>query len=313
MADEPNNVDQTLDNWYDGIAGDNEERAQALSQYDSADAFFEAHDAAVNRDWRAEIAGDDEKFKSKLERFAEPAAFGASYREAEQKIRSGDIGPKAPGEDADETEIKEYRRQIGVPLEAAEYLKELPDGMVIGEDDKELVNSYIERMHGRHVPREVVHDGLQWYYELQEQAQDAQVELDTQQKRDAIDALRDNETGWGKDFRTNMALVNGLLEASFGEEALENFKNGRFGDGRSFFNDVDVMKGLAEIARKLNPVGTIIPNEGEPMKALESEIAEIEALMADRNSEYWKGPKSREMKARYRELIEVRQKSKQAA
>ena len=61
------------DTWYGDLAGDNTERAEALGKFESADAFFEAHDkgiAALNYDWRDDFAGGDDKFKSTLERFS---------------------------------------------------------------------------------------------------------------------------------------------------------------------------------------------------------------------------------------------------
>lgn len=310
-TDDSGQKNAMTENWYDGLAGDDDGRRETLSQFDTFDDFMADYSAKSDYDWRGAIAGDDDKFKSTLERYADPVAFGNAHREAVQKIRAGDIGPKMPGEDATEDEIKQYRTQLGVPLEADGYLKELPEGLVIGEEDKELVASFIERMHGKHVTPDVVHEGLQWYDEMQGQMQEQQEALDAEQAKAAVDELRDPETGWGKDYRTNMSLVNSLLESTFGAEAKEQLLNGRYGDGKGFFNDVNVLKGLAELARKLNPVGVIIPNEGEPTKALHDEIAEIESLMSNRSSEYYKGPKADAMQARYRELIEARERLKE--
>lgn len=310
MADETTVESTALDgNWYDSLAGEDDGRAEMLSQYETPDAFFEAHSAAVNRDWRADIAGDDDKFKSTLERYADPVAFGNAHREAVQKIRSGDIGPKVPGEDASEEEIKAYRRDAGIPLVAEDYLKDLPDGLVIGEQDKEIVGDLVNNLHEIHTPTPIVHRLLSWYDGLQGKLQDDEAALDTQQSQEATDALRDAEDGWGKDYRTNINLVKSLLDSTFGEEASEQLRNGRFADGRGFFNDINVMKGFAALARKLNPVGLIIPNDTNAVQGMHDRLKELEGMMGNKASDYWKDPA---LQDEYRKLVEQRESLKKA-
>ena len=131
-------------NWYDEYAGEDEARIEQLSQFDSFDAFLEDYNGLKSADWRDAIAGDDPKFKSKLDRYSEPGDFGSSYREMEQKLRAGQMQPTLK-EDATDEEIKEFRRQNGIPLEAEGYLKDLPEGLVIGEDDVRALYEF----HGR--------------------------------------------------------------------------------------------------------------------------------------------------------------------
>lgn len=286
-------------NWYDSLAGEDKGRIEVLSQYETPDSFFDAFNGAMNRDWRAEIAGDDDKFKSKLERFAEPAQFGTAYREAEQKIRAGDIGPKLPDEPTDE-QVKEYRNAIGVPIEAEGYLKELPDGLVIGDDDKEIVGGFVEEMHKLHTPPVFVHAALGWYTQLEEQMQEARVEMDAQQSRDATDELRE---AWGKDYRTNINVINNFLDAKFGKETREQFVNGRFQDGTGFLNEPHVMKVMAQIARESVGVADILPNDTNQIQSLTDEIAELEKYMREKRHEYNKDVKAQK---RLEELYDIR-------
>jgi hypothetical protein len=287
-------------NWYDDFAGDDQTRVEQLSKFDSFDAFLEDYNGTKNRDWRAEIAGDDEKFLSKLQRFDSPAAFGSTYREAEQKIRSGDIGPAKPGPDASEDEIKEYRRELGLPLEAEGYLKDLPEGLVIGEDDKEIVGKFLETMHEANAPKEYVHQTLQFYNELEEQMQETLVEADTYHKQEAEDALREV---WGGDFRANLNVINSLFDAHMSKEAKEELLNGRYADGRGFMNNPEILQFFAEIGRKINPLSTILPRGEDDIKGLEAEIAEIEKFMQTNRADYNKDQK---MQDRLLQLYQMR-------
>jgi hypothetical protein len=294
-------------NWYDDMAPETEENAgrrEMLSGYETQDAFFDAHHSAVNADWRDPIAGDDEKFKSTLGRYATPADFGNAHREAVQKIRSGDIGPTAPGEDATDEDIKSYRTEIGVPLEAEGYFKDMPEGLVVGEKDKDIMLDFMGALHDHNAPPEIAHTAIEWYNGFEERMQDAQMEADTDAAREATDELRD---AWGGDYRTNMNLIHGLLKSTFGEEGSDMLTNGRFKDGNGFFNNVEVMKGFAQLARMANPIAPLIPNDQNAIEGLHEEIKEIESKMG--TQEYKKDEK---MQARLRELYDIRSKVDEA-
>lgn len=289
-------------NWYDPLVGEDTARAELFSQYESPDKFIEDYSAIKNRDWRKEIAGDDEKFRSTLDRFESPAAFGNSFREAQQKIRSGQLKADLPP-DATEDQIKEYRRANNIPLEPDGYLKDLPEGLVIGEEDKQIVQNFIEKLHGKNASPEIVHEALSWYNEFAEQTQNEMAQIDTQHKSEAIAEL---QSVWGSDYTTNMNLINGMLKGVFGEEALENLTNGRYGDGKGFFNDPNVMKGMAQLARLYNPHGKPLPNDVTALQATEDEIAEIENVMKTDRKRYNSDVK---MQTRLRELYDIRLRS----
>jgi hypothetical protein len=296
-------TDSTLtDSWYDEIAGDNAGRKEMLSQHESMDAFLDAHHAAISKDWRKDIAGDDDKFMSKLQRFSDPGAFGNAYREAEQKIRAGDIGPQAPGEDATEEQIREYRTQIGVPLEVDGYLKDLPEGLVVGDEDREVMLDFLGGLHNLNAPPAVAHQAIAWYNKFAETQQAVTAELDAEQREEADNVLRQD---WGNDYTTNKNLVEGMLSKHFGQEAKEQLLNGRYMDGRGFFNDPNVMKGLAEIARMVNPGGHILPNDQTQMQSLNDEIASLEKYMKEKRTEYNRDVQAQE---RLRELYDIRLK-----
>ena len=220
-----------------------------------------------------------------------------------QKIRSGQLQEPLP-EDATEDQIKEYRRANNIPLEPEGYLKDLPEGLVIGDEDKAIVEDVVARMHGKNASPEIVHEMLGWYNDFAEQTQAEMAEIDTQQQQETLTELKDK---WGADYTNNMNLINGMLKSVFGQEALDNLTNGRYGDGRGFFNDPKIMEGMATLARLHNPHGKPIPNDVTALQATEDEIAEIEKFMRTNRADYNKDEK---MQARLLELYDIRLRAK---
>ncbi len=297
------------DHWYGDLAGDNEELQTQLGEFESFDAFMESHNALKNADWRDGIAGDDEKFKSTLQRYATPGDFGNAHRELNQKFRQGQMMPTLP-EDATDEQIKEFRTANNIPLEVEGYLENLPDGLVVGDDDKDIMLDFLGAMHEVHAPKAVADKMVAWYNDFEVKQQDAIAALDAEQTQEATDALRNAETGWGNDFRTNMNLINSVLDTHFGEEAKAQLMNGRYQDGRGFFNDPAVLMGLASLARQVNDVAPLIAQDPDKLQSLNDEIAAIEKTMRENRAEYNKDEK---MQARYRELLDLRLKSEQNA
>jgi hypothetical protein len=291
--------------WFDDFAGDDEGRQEQLGKFESFDAFYEDYNTTKNADWRDGIAGDDDKFKSTLTRFADQGAFGVAFREAQQKIRSGQLRPEL-AEDADEAAIKDYREQNNIPLEAAGYLEDLPDGLIVGEDDKDLILDFMGAAHKVNADRKFTNAAIGWLNDFEESQQDAIVELDAEQSRETTDALRDDKDGWGKDYRTNMNLVKSVLSTYMGEAATEQLLNGRYQDGRGFMNDVNVLKGWANLARAVNDVAPLIAQDTEALQGLHDRIEEIEKYQKEHRTKYFK---NEPMQKELRELYELRSKS----
>lgn len=273
-------IDPAPEHWSAALVGDNEDRATAMAGYETPADFFTANDIAT--DWRRGVAGDDDKYYADLQRFNTPADYGNSFREAQQTIRSGNL-KAALGEDATDEDVQAYREANGIPLEVEGYFKNLPEGVVVGEDDQELFNQFAGEMHGLNVPPEVMHKVVDWYNGFAENEQAARLEADGVDKEEANVALRES---WGADYTANMNLVTGFLKSTFGEEAEQQLLNGRFQDGRAFLNDPRIMQGLAAVARVVNPIHQLVPGGGDPEQTLNDEIAEIEGFMRTNRHEY---------------------------
>jgi hypothetical protein len=287
--------------WAETIAGDDTDKLEALKGFENPGALFDAHQSLVNADWRDGIAGDDDKFKSQLERYTTPLEFGASWREQRSTISAGKYSqPLAEG--ATDDDIKAYREANGIPLESSGYMENLPEGMVVGEGDKEIMGSVMEMLHGYNVKPEVGHGLIKWYNGFAEDQQDTIAETDATHHQETEDKLRET---WGSDYRANINLVGALIESSFDKEVKEAFLNARDDEGRAIMNIPGIVTGLAEMSRKLNPVAQLTAPTGDPAQTLNDEIAKIEKFMRDKRSEYMK---DEPMQKRLRELYDIRTK-----
>ncbi len=291
--------------WRDSLAGDNLDRLEQLNQFESPDKLFEHYDSLENRNWRDEYAGDDDKFKSTLERFNTPADMGKAFREAQGKIRSGQFR-EAPGSDATDDDIRAYREANGIPLEAAGYLDNLPEGLVLGEEDRAIFQDFANVLHEMNVPPSVGHAVIDWYNNFTESAQDEIAELDAMHHQQTEDTLRQE---WAGDYRANINLIGSLLEAQFGEEVKDALLNARDPAGRAIMNIPGVLEGFANISRQLNPIAQLTQPSGDPQQTLDAEIAELEKYMKDDRQAY---NKDESAQARLRQLYDIRIKHQES-
>lgn len=294
--------DPSEPDWFKDIVDDKTppERVEFLKSFDTQDALFDSAQKAQNANWRDGFAGEDEKFKSSLERFSTPADMGKAYREARATISSGNL-KQSPDENATPEDLAAYRTANGIPAEAKGYLENLPDGLVLGEDDKEIFESFSGAMHEMNVQPDVMHKVIEWYNGFAEDQQDTMAAMDNEHHQETEDKLR---TEWGTDYRANINLVGALIEGTFSEENASAILNARDGDGRAIMNIPGVLQGLAEISRKLNPVNQLVPKTGgTAQQTLEDEITDIEKFMRDDRKAYNKDERAQ---ARLRDLYQIR-------
>jgi hypothetical protein len=287
------------------MAGDNVERLEALQKYETQDKFFEHFDGLENRNWRDEYAGDDDKFKSTLERFSTPADMGNAFREAQGKIRSGQFRD-APGEGATDEDVAAFRAANGIPAEAAGYMDNLPDGLVIGDEDREIMGDFMGVLHDMNVDPKVGHAVIGWYNNFAEQQQDQLADMDADHHQATEDQLREQ---WGGDYRANINLIGSLIDSTFGAEYKEVILNARDPDGRAIMNIPGVLEGLAELSRKVNPIAQIAAPGGDPAQTLNSEIGELEKYMREDRKGY---NNDEPAQARLRQLYDIRIKHEAA-
>jgi hypothetical protein len=265
--------------------------------------------ASWPENWRNLYAGDDSKKLARLERFTDPVKAFDALIEAQNKIRSGELAKPLPP-NATEQERAEWRQANGIPEKPEGYFEKLPDGLVIGKDDQPLFTEFAKVMHDQNVSPAAVQQVVKWYYDLQDKQVAATQQADTQHSREAVDKLREQ---WGNDYRANMGQVTSLLDG-LGGDLKNQFMDATLPDGRRLFNSPEFVTWMAGLAREINPAGVLIPaSGGDQIKSIEAELNALKAKMANRNSDYWKGPTANKQQERYRQLIEAQQKLKSRA
>lgn len=257
-------------------------------------------------DWRDKLAKGDEKARKRLDRFQSPADVLKSWQELERKMSSGEVKAKLPA-DATEEQVAAWRKDNGIPEKADGYLSVLPSGLVIGDDDKPMINSFLERVHGKNAPPEVVAEAVEWYYAQQEEQITAQVTADKAFKQSAEDSLR---AEWGGEYRANVNSISAFLDTApqtdDGQPLKDLLMGARLADGTRFGDNPAALKWLARLAADANPAGFVAPaGGGSQVDSVRDEIAKIEGVMRTDRAAYNKDEK---MQARLRQLYDAEEK-----
>lgn len=291
-----NALDDATD-WKAEIAGDDEDALETLSGFETPADLGKAYLESSRKDWRTDFAGEDEKLANKLSRFATPQDFGKSYWEAQEKISKGQAS-KPLAEDASDEEKAAYREALGIPADPNGYLENLPDGLVVGDDDREIMTDFMAAMHKHNAPPAIAHEAIAWYNDFAEKQQDLMQQRDTAMMDETALALREE---WGGDYRANMNLVKTLVEGTFGQSA-ESILNARGPDGSALMNNPEVLKAFAQLSREINGPATLMPtNTSNPAQGAQDRIAEIEKMMHDTPTAYFK---NEAVQKEYRDLLE---------
>lgn len=255
-------------------------------------------------DWRAKVSTDPKHAKT-LDRFASPKSLFESYTSLRQKLDSGELRPVSefPATGTPEQQA-EWRKSNGIPETPEGYALQFTDGLVIGERDKEFVDSFLKTAHGANASPTQVNQMLQWYHSEQERALDMQEERDAQYLSQSDDVLR---AEWGSEYRANINVIKGLV-GTLPENVRELFVNARLGDGNALLNHPDMARWLVHTGKTINPVATVVPGAGANVTtAISDEIDQIEKVMKTDRKAYNSDLK---MQQRLRDLYDARERAR---
>lgn len=292
MADET--VDQTVvDAGTDANAGGADAAARE-GQARDAGGKFAGKEAAADKapapgaeteaDWRGRFAAGDDKRLAKLNRFSSEADFMKSWESAQDKIAKGGHLPKPPADDAPDDVKAEWRKTIGVPDKPDAYTVPKIPGFEFGEGDQPLLASVREAMHAGGAPQGAFEQVVKWYADTIAGAQEAQRE-ETDAARLNFEDVLGNE--WGPEYRTNVVLSERWFDS------LPSEVGGKLKAAAE--NDPDLYRWAASQARNEGYIARNIQRGGgDPKVAVKERMAEIEAMMSDPKSDYWKNPKIQE-------------------
>lgn len=254
--------------------------------------------SAFPEDWREQLSGGDEKLLKELSRFTSPQMLVKSWKDTRTKISSGQYKTALP-ENATPEEVAQWRAENGVPESWEQYDRDLGDGMVLGEEDAPIVDSFLQKMHEANMPASMAKDVLKWYYEFNDQQQQEIYQRDVEFKETALEELRSE---WGPEFKGNINAIRGLV----GDEIGDLLFSARTETGERLGDHPAVLRFLAQTARELNPAATLIPSTStNNLQTVEQEIAEIRKELANPASSYWKDENKQK---RFQQLLEARDK-----
>lgn len=255
-------------------------------------------------DWREALAKGDQKTLERLARFPSVDNIWDSYRNLEQKISSQKTTPTLPDKPTPE-QLTEYRKAVGVPEKPEGYLEKLPDGLVIGEEDKAAVNILTERLHARNADPAIVADVLDTYYKIVEQNHNDMIEYQTTLKRDSGDALR---AEWGPDYRPTINAITATMDG-LDPETRELVEGMQLADGSLAFNHSGFMRWMGSLALQINPAAIVVPGNsgGDKQQTVQ---AEIEANLAEmrKNINAWQHPSNAAKRERHNQLLDAQSK-----
>ena len=253
-------------------------------------------------DFRSLADPTDEKATKFLSRFTDGKAFLKTSLEAQDRIRSGELAKPLP-KDATPEQVKEWREANGIPLEPKGYLEKLPDDIKLADDDKATFEKLGARLHALNAPPAVMHEAIKVFNEEVAAKEAAEVEL---HKKAAAAARETLQKAWGNDAKPNFQNIRTQMEKTLGIEATKALMGEPLPDGNVVGNSAALMQILAEWALHKNPTAHLMPAgvEGN-MNSISSRKADLQKLMADQSSDYWKGPKSAALQAEYHKLVQA--------
>lgn len=255
------------------------------------------------KNWRDDIAGSDEVFRKQLERYADFAAFGKAHRALLQRMSSGELKANVPfPENGTPEEQAAWRKEQGLPDNSEKYVESLalPNGMVLGELDKPVAVGFAEAALAANVKPDQYSKLVAKYYELKDAADQARHDADIAGKESMEDELR---AEWGDEYRVNRGIVGNLREL-MPPGLFDAMDHARAPDGTKIGNHPGFLRWMVWMGRELGLRGVtqIPPNSGDIGKSLNDRKAELDRLMADRQSEYYKGPNAAKLQAEWREV-----------
>jgi hypothetical protein len=262
--------------------------------------------AAPTPSWRERIAGADKDFQRQLERYASEEDFGKAYRAAQRKISEGAHKKPGPPEGATEEDLKAWRKDAGLPETWERYTPKLPDGLVLGTEDKPVVDLFAQYAHRENMTEEQFNSVLGFYYTTQDALRSMRQDADQQHQINAEDGLR---KAYGQDYRRNMNAL-GNFRDRMPDGLSTRLLAGRMADGTMIGNDSQFIQWMVATALDLDPASTLVPTGGDSAQSIGDSITQIETVMKTDPQKYWKDS---QMQQRYRELLEVRDKIKARA
>lgn len=242
-------------------------------------------------DWRERLAGDNTDMLKTLSRYNTPGDYAKAGFELRQKVSSGEYKRQTafPADGTDEDKAA-WRKENNIPDAADKY--KLPEGLVVGDMDKPVIDEFLSMAHQENIPDGVPERVLDWYYKTQAKQAEAMAVSDGEFRKQTEDTLREE---FGAEYRPIMNMAENFATTRFGEDV-----------GKALMGaGPDVIKAVAAIAREIEPTMTVVPNSNNPSQAIASELESLSKMIG--TPEWFRSP---DKQARYQQLLTAQEASK---
>jgi hypothetical protein len=247
-------------------------------------------------DWRAKAAKGDEKLIARFSRYGSPEDALTALIHAQNRITAGELKPVL-GKDATAEQVAEWRLANGIPEAPDKYdVADLGNGLKVPDADKPLVDRILAAAHASNQTPDQVKASLRAFYEVRDIVDQHTSNKDKQNETAGTEALRQE---WGSEYRIHSNLIENMLASSTAGDLREQLQNARLPDGTLFKHSPDVQKFLLNIALVQNPLGTVVPNSGNPAHGIREELDRIKKTMRENRVAY---NKDTAMQDRFRTL-----------
>ncbi len=238
-------------------------------------------------DWQKRLAGDDEKELKQVTRYQSPEDVWKKARALERRLSSGELKTALP-KDAKPEEVAAWRKDNGIPEAPEKYDLKFDSGLVIGKEDKPIIDDFLKSAHGRHYTPEQAKGAIEWFMKDRERQTQERQERDEKERVQTLDALNQE---YGGQYRRNINLVEGVL-SKFPEKVRSSLMSARMPDGSAVFNNPDIVRGFVALALEVNPAGIVVPNGGGDLgKSMTDRYGEIQKYRAENRQAYNKDAK----------------------
>ena len=183
---------------------------------------------------------------------------------------------------------------IGDTGEQSSFFEGLPSHIVVGDDDRQMVQKFADHMTDKGATPEFMHEAVAWYNALD--ADNVGTYDDGRDRHEAETLMRDT---WGDNYDST---VNSIIDMVDESPVADFIFEARLPDGSLLMNNPMLLEWLGEAVNAAADDNNI-PDDNEGEVNMETK-AEIEELMRDRSGPYWKGPRASALQERYMQLVD---------
>jgi hypothetical protein len=223
--------------------------------------------------------------KANLARYKTPEDYMLAGYAAQERIRSGELAPKALDPKASEKEKAEWRKAMGIPEKPEQYDIPKVPGHDWNESDAPVLNSFKGVAHKANLNQQQVAEVSTWYAQELQKAykyrDEAYSQLDRQGKIATEEALRADPEIGNAEFRPTINLVNRLLKDRefMPKESADRLLKARGPDGNLVMNDPGMVKMMRQMALARYGDADADMRRGEVVSRVNNRLAEIEQIM----------------------------------